>query len=114
MVGWHWRGWRLFWRWRSRCPLGRPRLSHEVRDLIAAIARDNPLWGTERIRGELLKLGFVVSNRSVRRYHEGRPARRARPGAPFLINHRPGIWAADLCTVQTLTFRTLYIQPSSL
>ena len=50
VVGWHRRGWRLFWRWRSRCPLGRPRLSAEVRDLIATMARDNPMWGTERIR----------------------------------------------------------------
>src|SRR5262245_65756469 len=24
VVGWHRRGWRLFWRWRSRCALGRP------------------------------------------------------------------------------------------
>src|SRR2546428_9050417 len=74
VVGWHRRGWRLFWRWRSRCPLGRPRLSPEVRDLIATISRDNPLWGAERIRGELLKLGIVVSNRSVRRYRR-RPDR---------------------------------------
>jgi hypothetical protein len=42
VVGWHRRGWRLFWRWRSRCPLGRPRLSAQVRELIATIARDNP------------------------------------------------------------------------
>src|SRR5262245_24831871 len=42
VVGWHRRGWRLFWRWRSRSPLGRPRLGPEVRDLIATRARDNP------------------------------------------------------------------------
>jgi putative transposase len=43
VAGWHRRGWRLFWWWRSRCPLGRPRPSAEVRDLIGTIARDNPL-----------------------------------------------------------------------
>jgi len=36
-----------------------------------------------------------------------------RPPSPswrtFLANHRPSIWAADLLTVQTLTFRTLYV-----
>ena len=57
VVRWHRRGWRLLWWWRSRCPVGRPRLSAEVRELIATMARDNPLWGAERIRGELLKLG---------------------------------------------------------
>src|SRR5262249_60951469 len=42
VIGWHQRGWQLFWRWRSRSRLGRPRLSLEVRDLIATIARENP------------------------------------------------------------------------
>jgi putative transposase len=68
VVRWHRQGWRLFWRWRSRSAGGRPRLSVETRDLIRSISRDNILWGTERIRGELLKLGIAVSNRSIRRY----------------------------------------------
>jgi hypothetical protein len=67
VVRWHRQGWRLFWRWKSRSRGGRPHLSPEVRDLIATMSRDNRLWGTERIRGELLKLGIVVSNRSIRR-----------------------------------------------
>ena len=75
VIRWHRQAWRLFWRWRSRTRLGRPRLSPEVRDLIARMARDNPLWGSERIRGELLKLGIAVSNRSIRRYR-GQPPRR--------------------------------------
>src|SRR5262245_21867992 len=52
VVGWHRQGWRLFWRWKSRVRLGRPRLSAEIRELIARMARDNPAWGAERIRGE--------------------------------------------------------------
>jgi len=66
-VRWHRRGWRLFWRWKSRSRGGRPHLSPEVQDLIRTMSRENRLWGTERIRGELLKLGIVVSNRSIRR-----------------------------------------------
>jgi transposase InsO family protein len=110
VVRWHRQGWRLFWRWRSRVRLGRPRLSAEVRELIARIARDNPSWGAERIRGELLKLGIVVSKRSVQQYRRRGPA-----GPPsqswrtFLRNHRPHIWAVDLLTVQTLAFRTLHV-----
>jgi hypothetical protein len=49
VVRWHRCGWRLFWRWRSRARIGRPRVSPEVRELIATMARDNPLWGAERI-----------------------------------------------------------------
>ena len=110
VVRWQRQAWKLFWRWRSRGRLGRPRLSTEVRDLIARMARENPRWGSERIRGELLKLGISVSKRSVQRYRARRPARPpSQTWQTFLANHRPQIWAADLFTVQTLTFRTLYV-----
>src|SRR5262249_20808904 len=68
VIRWHRAGWRLYWRWRSRAGGGRPRLSPDVRELVARMAQENPLWGSERIRGELLKLGIAVSNRSIRRY----------------------------------------------
>jgi hypothetical protein len=73
------------------------------------LARES-LWGSERIRGELLKLGIVVSNRSIRRYRWRKPrpvgSQRWRT---FLSNQLRGIWAADLFVDQTLTFRTLYV-----
>jgi putative transposase len=110
VIRWHRRGWRLFWRWRSRARLGRPRLSADVRELIATVARANPRWGSERIRGELLKLGLVVSKRSIQRYRRRGPAHPpSQTWHTFLANHAPAIWAADLCTVQTLPFRTLYV-----
>src|SRR5262249_4966970 len=74
------------------------------------MARDNPTWGAERIRGELLKLGIVVSKASVLRYRRRGPARpRSHTWRSFLRNHRPHLWAVDLLTVQTLTFRTLHV-----
>ena len=110
VVRWHRLGWRLFWWWRSRSTGGRPRLSVEVRQLIATISRENPMWGAERIRGELLKLGIAVSNRSIRRHRwRGRPRPPSQSWRTFLANHRPQIWAADLFTVQTLAFKTLYV-----
>lgn len=109
VVGWHRRGWRWFWRWRSRGG-GRPRLSAEVLELIATMARENPAWGSERIRGELLKLGIAVSKRSVQRYRGRGPARPpSQTWRTFLANHAAQIWAADLFTVQTLSFKTLYV-----
>jgi len=110
VIRWHRQRWKLFWWWNSRPRLGRPRLSAEVRGLIAAMAGDNPLWGSERIRGELLKVGITVSRRSVQRYRRRSPARpQSQTWRTFLANHAHGIWAADLCTVQTLTFKTLYV-----
>jgi len=110
VVRWHRKGWRLYWTWKSRTRLGRPRLSAEVRELIGTMSRHNPLWGSERIRDELLKLGIIVSKRSIRRYRWRKPA----PGGSqtwrtFLANELKGIWAADLFVVQTMGFRTLYV-----
>jgi putative transposase len=90
--------------------MGRPRLPVDVRNLIARMSRDNPLWGTERIRGELRKLGLAVSAGSVRRYRWRRPARPpSQTWRTFLRDHAHQIWAADLLTVPTVTFRTLYV-----
>src|SRR5262245_11720702 len=109
VVRWHRQGWRLYWRWRSRSRGGRPHLAAETRELIRSMSRDNRWWGAERIRGELLKLGIAVSNRSIRRYRwRGADRPPSQSWQTFLANHRPSVWAADLLTVQTLTFRTLY------
>jgi hypothetical protein len=88
VIRWHRQAWRLLWRWRSHEPIGRPRLSAEVRELIATMARDNPRWGSERIRGELLKLGLVVSKRSIQRYRRRGPAHpSSQTWRTFLTNH---------------------------
>jgi transposase InsO family protein len=81
-----------------------------VRELIATMAHDNPRWGSERMRGELLKLGLVVSKRSIQRYRRRGPAHPSnQTWRTFLANHAQHVWAADLLTVQTLTFKTLYV-----
>jgi hypothetical protein len=61
VVRWHRQHWHLFWRWRSRARGGRPHLSREIRDFISTMSRENRLWDTERIRGELLKLGIFAT-----------------------------------------------------
>ena len=78
--------------------------------MIRTMAIENPLWGTQRIRGELLKLGIVVSSRSIRRYRDRGPSRQpSQSWRTFLANHAQSIWAADLFVVHTLTFHTLYV-----
>ncbi|MHC4268019.1 MAG: helix-turn-helix domain-containing protein [Planctomycetota bacterium] len=66
IVGWHKKGFKLFWKWKSRpnSP-GRPRISQEIRNLIYKMAMANPLWVAPRIHGELLKLGINISERTV-------------------------------------------------
>jgi len=79
VVRWRRDVWSAFWRHRSggRWRGGRPRVSGEVRELIAQMTRENFLWGAPRIHGELLMLGFKVSQATVSRYMP--PANR-RPG----------------------------------
>ena len=74
------------------------------------MARDNPRWGSERIRGELPKPGLAVSRRSIQRYRRRGPASpSSQTWRTFLRNHAHHLWAADLLTIPTLAFRTLYV-----
>ena len=111
VVSWHRAGFRLFWRLRSR-PLGRPPINPEVRSLIRRMKADNPGWGAPRIHGELLRLGFNVSESTVSRYLRGLKRRtdgeKAKRWMAFLHNHREVIAAFDFFTVPTLAFRVLY------
>ena len=110
VVGWHRAGFRLFWRWRSRARGGRPKITAELRALVRRLAEENPTWGAPKIHGELVKLGFVVSERTVARYLR-RLRRRGDTGQrwhTFLTNHREIIAALDFFTVPTVTFQLLY------
>jgi hypothetical protein len=103
VLRWHRHGFRLFWRWRSRRRRATaPRVAPETVELIRTMARDNRLWGAERIRGGLLKLGILVAKRTVQKYM--RTARPRQPSgqrwATFLRNHLHQIWACDF--VQSL------------
>ena len=68
LVRWHRQGFRSYWRCKSRPRGGRPKVPKELRDLIRQMSAQNPLWGAPRIHGEILKLGFDVSQATVSKY----------------------------------------------
>ncbi len=109
VIRWHRKGFALFWTWKSRPKGGRPRVPREVRDLIRRMARENSTWGAPRIHGELLKLGFDLSEATVSRYMP----RRREPPSPtwrtFLENHAGDLASIDFFVVPTATFRLLYV-----
>ena len=107
VVEWHRRGFRLFWRWRSRS--GRPSVEREIRDLIRRISSANPLWGAPRIHGELLKLGIEVSQATVAKYMVRRRGAPSSTWRSFLRNHAEGIAAIDMFVVASASFRLLYV-----
>jgi putative transposase len=73
------------------------------------MAAENRLWGAERVRGELLKLGVRVAKRTIQRYMRGtRPPERHRgqPWLTFLRNH--SVWACDFLQTYDVWFRPIF------
>ena len=108
VVRWHRQGFRYFWRWKSR-RRGRPKIDPEIRQLVRRMCRANPLWGAPRIHGELLKLGFEVSEATVSNYMIRRRGPPSQTWRTFLRNHVSDIIALDFFTVPTATFRVLFV-----
>src|SRR5499427_5878905 len=109
VIAWHRRGFRLYWSWKSRHPLGRPSLSAEVITLIRKMSLANPRWGAPRIHGELLKLGFELSEATVAKYmvrHRKPPSQTWRT---FLANHMKDMVSSDFFVVPTVFFRVLFV-----
>jgi len=107
VVQWHRRGFRWYWRWRSRS--GRPSLDRAARDLIRQMSTANPLWGAPRIHGELLKLGIEISQATVAKYMVRRHGTPSPTWRSFLRNQADGIAAIDMFVVASASFRLLYV-----
>jgi hypothetical protein len=61
VIAWRRKGFRRFWTWKvGYGQPSRPTVSKEVRDLIRKMSRENSLWGSSRIYGELFKLGIDI------------------------------------------------------
>jgi transposase InsO family protein len=91
--------------------MGKRPVTKQIRELIFKMVVENPTWRALLIHGELVMLGFDVSERSLSRW-----MRRA-PRTPdseqrwitFLRNHHEPIAAMDFLSVPTVTFNVLYV-----
>ncbi len=108
VVRWHRKGLARYWRWKSRSPGGRPRITQEVRDLIRRMSFENALWGATKIHGELLKLGIRVAQSTVSIYMVPRRGRPLQTWKTFINNHAEGIASIDLFVVPTIAFQQLF------
>ena len=106
---WHRRGFSWYWTRRSRPRGGRPQVGADVRRLVREMALANPLWGAPRIHGELLKLRFEVSERTVSRLMPRRQKPPSQSWRTFLTNHLDSTVAVDFFAVPTLTCRILFV-----
>ena len=110
LLRWHRELFRLYWKRKSKAPARKPKVAEETITLIRQMARENRLWGAERIRGELLKLGIRVCKRTVQKYLRGVRSHQpqGQKWSTFLRNHAAQIWACDFLQVTDLFFRPLF------
>jgi len=110
LLRWHRELFRLYWKRRSQAASHKPKVAEETIALIRQMARENRLWGAERIRGELLKPGLRVCKRTIQKYM--RQVRiqqpRGQKWSTFLRTHAAQIWASDFLPVSDLFFRPLF------
>ena len=110
VIQWHRKGFKAFWRWKSRKKkAGRKPISREILDLIRQMCRENPLWGAPRIHGELLKLGYKVTESSVSKYMVKPKKPPSQTWKTFLENHAGCLVAMDFLTVPTITFKVFHV-----
>ena len=100
---------RYWWRLSQAKGPGRPPMSAEIRKLVRTMAAANVLWGAPRIHGELLKLGFEISERTVSRLMQKRRKEPSRTWRSFLNNHVGQLVSIDFFTVPTLQLRVLFV-----
>jgi putative transposase len=113
LLRWHRRMVARAWTYPHRGP-GRPPLAEDVQQLIVRLARENPRWGYQRIKGELLRLNVQVSATAIRttlRRHglDPAPRRAITTWRSFLRDQAAGIVACDFFTVESIWLRRLYV-----
>src|SRR5688572_3435088 len=88
VISWQRKRFKSYW-WKLSQPKGpgRPRAHFEIRKLVRAMAAANPLWGAPRVHGELLKLGFEISERTVSRLMPKKDRKPTQTSMTFLRNH---------------------------
>ncbi len=111
VVHWHRKGYRIYWTFLAKKGKrkGRKIINSEIRKMIRHMAMENPTWRAPRIHGELLKLGYTVSERTVSRYLPKIKPMKGKPNkwTVFLKNECKGIAAMDFFTIPTWNFRQL-------
>src|SRR6266446_6508036 len=110
VISWQRKRFKRYW-WRLSQPKGpgRPSMSTEIRKLVRTMAAANVLWGAPRIHGELLKLGFEISERTVSRLMPKRRKEPSQTWKTFLNNHVGRLVSIDFFTVPTLQLRLLFV-----
>jgi putative transposase len=114
VLKWHRELVRRKWTYRRKKRGGRPRTQPELERLVLRLARENN-WGHGKIEGELLKLGYTISDETVRNIlkRHGIPPLPERGTSlswqQLMAHYKDQLLACDFFTIETLFLRTFYV-----
>ena len=99
------------WTFKSERKKGRPRIDHDVEQLVLRMLEENPQWGSDRVVGALSNLGIRITDTTVdnirkRNGLDPAPKRSTKINwDTFLKAHWEGLLAADFFTTEVLCLR---------
>jgi len=109
VLKWHRKGFRYYWRRKSKGKPGRPPISMKLILLIQRMSRENVTWGAPRIHDELVLLGHEVAESTIAKYMvKSRDPEPSQTWKTFVHNHLDQMAACDFFVVPTATFKVLY------
>ena len=115
ILAWHRKLSKKKWDYSSR-KHGRPSISEETKKLIIEIKKNNPRWGCRKIKGELKKLGIMVSKDTILKVlrKNGFPPdkkdyRSSLSWHDFIKSHYQRFWACDFFMIETLFLQRIYV-----
>ena len=114
VLKWHRELVRRKWTYPKKTSGGRPRTAREIEQLVLRLAREND-WGNGKIVGELIKLGYEISDETVGnilKRHAVPPAPERKPSLSWrhlMTHYKDQILACDFFTVETLFLKTIYV-----
>jgi len=87
---------------------GRPKTDETIELLVVQMAEKNQKWGYDRIAGELLKLGYKISDQTVGNILKKHgipkaPDRKGLTWKQFILSHMSTMWACDFFTEEVWT-----------
>ena len=110
VVKWHRKGFRYYWKRKSKSNPGRPPISFELIHLIRRMSMENTTWGAPMIASELALLGYKVADSTVAKYMvKVRTPDPSQRWGTFIRNHMDVTAACDFFVVPTATFKLLYV-----
>jgi putative transposase len=98
---------------RSRKSVGRPPVDDGIESLVVRMARENPSWGYDRIKGAMANLGYKLSDQTVGnilKEHDIPPASKRKKTTSwkdFIRAHMAVMVGTDFFTVEVLTLKGL-------